>query len=424
MKNNIVLLLAVLTLWACKGPAEENSWLPHTDGFRGQYKLQQVVILSRHNMRTPLVGSGSVLERLTNPEYQWYPWEDPASNLTAKGVRLETLMGSFFNRWLSDQELLAIYQDKPSSFRFYANAKQRCQLTARTFADAVLPGAHPEVEMKVPFDTMDPVFNPQITKLPEGFEEKAQEEISALFGDVDASLAQQYRLLEKIVDIRHSPACADTSSFSQFPSSVSFQLYKEPAMLGGLKMACAVSDALVLQYYEEPDSMKASFGYPMKEEDWERVSHVKDVYGEVLFTAPSVAVNVAHPLLQTMLEELSSRERVFTFLCGHDSNIASVLTALEVQPHTLPQSVEKGTPIGSKILIEKFASADGSEYADLWLVYASTRQLRRESALSYSFPPCAVRLRLKGLEENRDSLYRLSDLQQRFSKAIAAYDNL
>ena len=32
------------------------------------------------------------------------------------------------------------------------------------------------------FDKMDPVFNPQITKLPEGFTEKAQKEISAGMG--------------------------------------------------------------------------------------------------------------------------------------------------------------------------------------------------------------------------------------------------
>jgi glucose-1-phosphatase len=36
----------------------------------------------------------------------------------------------------------------------------------------------------------------------------------------------------------------------------------------------------------------------------------------------------------------------------------------------------------------------------------------------------AVRLRLKGLDENSDGLYLLSDVEQRFSKAIKAYDSI
>lgn len=44
--------------------------------------------------------------------------------------------------------------------------------------------------------------------------------------------------------------------------------------------------------------------------------------------------------------------------------------------------------------------------------------------MSYSNPPMAVRLRLKGLDENSDGLYLLSDVEQRFSKAINAYDSI
>ena len=104
-------------------------------------------------------------------------------------------------------------------------------------------------------------------------------------------------------------------------------------MNGGLKMACTVSDALVLQYYEEPDARKAAFGYEMGADDWVNVALVKEWYGDVLFTAPSVAVNVAHPLLQTMLSELQQDNRIFTFLCGHDSNIGSVLAALDTKAY-------------------------------------------------------------------------------------------
>ena len=427
MKKVFLVLASALVLWGCykdNTPERQADWLERTEGFQDKYELEQLVVLSRHNIRTPLVGKGSVLERLTNPTYQWFPWEDPASYLTAKGERLETNMGAFFREWLQNEGFTGRYSINPASFRFYANAKQRCQKTARAFADAVLPGAHAEVEMKVKYDTMDPVFHPQITKLSPGFEEKAQQEIYSRIGDLDAGAATQYSLLESILDITQALAYPDTMSFSQFPSAIGFKMNAEPYMTGGLKMACTVSDALVLQYYEEPDARKAAFGHELKDVDWVDVSLIKERYGDALFSAPSVAVNVAHPLLQALLSELQEKDRCFSFLCGHDSNIISVLAALQTVSYDLPQTIEKKTPIGSKLIFEKFKAKDGTEYADVWFVYASTTQIREERRLSYSYPPVAVRLRLSGLRENADGLYLLSDVEQRFASAIKAYDSI
>ena len=288
----------------------------------------------------------------------------------------------------------------------------------------MLPGASPRVEMNVQYDTMDPVFTPQITKISDDFVNQAQKEIKERFGDINAAVATKYALMEKVIDITHSPAYPDTTSFSQFPSSVSFKLNAEPSMSGGLKMACTISDALSLQYYEEPDEKKAAFGHDITFDDWVSISTIKEWYGDVLFTAPSVSVNVAHPLLQLILSEMQNQERIFSFLCGHDSNLGSVLAALEAEDYDLPGSIEKKTPIGGKLVFETFAGADGVEYADILLVYASAAQLRAESALSYGQPPVGVKIKLKGLKENADGLYSLADVQQRFSKAIKAYDQL
>ena len=195
-------------------------------------------------------------------------------------------------------------------------------------------------------------------------------------------------------------------------------------MSGGLKMACTISDALSLQYYEEPDDKKAGFGKDLTFEDWVTVSSVKEWYGDVLFTAPSVSVNVAHPLLQLILGEMQNESRIFSFLCGHDSNVGSVLAALEAEIPDLPGSVEKKTPIGCKLIFETFTGKDNVQYADILLVYATAAQLRAETALSYDNPPAGVRIRLKGLKENADGLYILSDVQQRFTQALTAYDKL
>lgn len=432
-KQGRLFLLAVCFLLAMQGCQEGNlpdgkdstEWIARSENFEQNYTLDQLVVLSRHNIRSPLVSKNSVLTRLTNPDYQWFPWEGTPSHLTPRGERLESKMGDFFNQWLSKKGFVTSYTSDHNTFRFYANAKQRCQVTARQFADAALPGKNPRVEMNVQFDTMDPVFNPQITKISDRFITQAQKEIRELFGeDLNKGIADGYALLERVIDITRAPAYPDTTSFSQFPSAVGFELYKEPFMTGGLKMAYTISDALSLQYYEEPDDKKAAFGHTLTFDDWVTVSSVKEWYGDVLFTAPSVAVNVAHPLLQVILSEIQNEKRVFTLLCGHDSNIGSVLASLDAEIPDLTGSAEKRTPIGGKLVFECFKGADGNHYADLLLVYAKAEQLRAESTLTYDNPPAGIPLKLNGLKENADGLYLLSELEQRLSQAIEAYDNL
>lgn len=72
------------------------------------------------------------------------------------------------------------------------------------------------------------------------------------------------------------------SGFKTDDTNILLELNKEPSMTGSLKTACSASDALVLQYYEEPDELKAAFGHQLTLSDWENISAVKDYYGDIL----------------------------------------------------------------------------------------------------------------------------------------------
>ena len=427
MSKRFPILAAVLLLVSCSprlapgtAASGEAGFLPRPAGFADRYTREEMVILSRHNIRSPLSAPGSVLSRIT--PHAWFDWSSAPGELSLRGGALEMEMGQFFREWLISEgffEKNAV--PTADDVRFYANSIQRTRATARAFAAGMFPMADIEVEQHTPLGTMDPVFNPQITKISDGFLAKAYAEIEAM-GGTDGPLKEKYALLEKVLDIKASLAAKnDTTSFGQFPSSVRFEMGKEPMMTGGLKLACSASDALTLQYYEEPDAVKAGFGHKLSEKDWADVSSVKDWYQDVLFAAPSVAANVARPMLQELLAELRKPGRKFAFLCGHDSNIGSVLAALGVEPYSAHGAIETKTPIGGKILFQKFRGQDGRLYADIWLVYATTDQLRELSILSLQHPPMAVQLHLKGLTPNADGLYLFADLQHRFGEAFNLY---
>ena len=164
--------------------------------------------------------------------------------------------------------------------------------------------------------------------------------------------------------------------------------------------------------------MKAAFGDTLLWEDWESIAAIKDWYCDVLFTVPVVARQVARPLLRTMLEELQTEGRQFTFLCGHDSNIGSVLAALQAEDYSLPSTIEKKTPIGCKLVIEKWEDGDGKSFAALNLVYQSTEQLRNMTLLDMENPPMVFPVRLKGLDANADGLYSFEDVLKRIDDVI------
>ena len=80
----------------------------------------------------------------------------------------------------------------------------------------------------------------------------------------------------------------------------------EPDFTGAIKAAYQVADALLLQYYEEPDAVKAAFGHELTDEDWAKIGQFMTTCLEIKHGTPLVALNITHPLIQELQKELNS----------------------------------------------------------------------------------------------------------------------
>ena len=414
--------LCVLLLLSCTVQAAVPE---ETAAFHVKYQLQKMLVLSRHNIRSPL---GSSIVNLT--PHTWFAWTSAPGELSQKGGELETLMGQYFRQRLVRDGLMAEHeQPQEGEMRFYANSLQRTIATAQYFSSGMLPVANVRIEHHEAVGQMDPVFTAKFTFMNDMYYAEAMKEIAAKGGvsglnGIGRGLAENYKLLETVLDRQQSES-ARMNGFTGFRTDdVEIVLENDngPYVLNSLQTAISASDALVLQYYEEPDPVKAAFGHKLTTKEWTKISAVKDTGMEVLCGTPAVAVNVAHPLLQVMAQELSLARRKFTFLCGHDTNLTSVIGALGIAPYTLPDSIEAKTPIGVKLVIEKWLGQDGEAYASVSLVYPSAEQLRCCTPLSLHTPPKIYPLTLNGLQKNADGLYRFQDIQQRFQDALMAYE--
>ena len=395
-----------------------------SDEFRAKYELKGVVLMSRHNIRSPLTSGGAAYKRVT--PHEWFKWTSPSSQLSLRGGVNETMMGQFFRQWVVSEGLLPDnYRPEDNEVLFYANSRQRTFATAKYFSAGFLPFANVEITHKLAEDKMDPVFKPQFTKMNDKYRQQVLDEIEAKYkGGPQAwmqSVQPTLTLMEQILDMAHSPAALEGDTLHFWYNDTQFKIEKddEPRMTGGYTLANSVADALVLQCYEN-ESM-AAFGHELSTEQWRDICKVKEVYDALLFTTHAAAINIAYPLVSRIREELNRNDRKFMFLCGHDSNLASIGAALRFNYPETENALELHTPIGSKLVFEKWS--DGSEtWVAINLVYASVSQLQNRTLLSLDVPPMVLPVSVEGLAPNADGLYRLSDLDARIAEAMSEYD--
>ena len=417
MKKSIIVAAALLAAVSVKAQTKR------TDDFHAKYQLKEVVVMSRHNIRSPLTSGGAAYMRVT--PHEWFKWTSPSSQLSLRGGVLETEMGQFFRKWVVGEGLLPDnYRPEGDEVLFYANSRQRTFATAKYFSAGFLPFANVEITHKLAEDKMDPMFTPRFTKMNDAYRQQVLGEIQALHGGPQAWMAAQkptLDLMEQVLDMAHSPAAqqGDTLHFSFDNTTFKIEKDDEPRTTGGFTLANSVADALVLQCYES-ESMKA-FGHELTVAQWRAICGVKEVYDGLLFTTHAAAVNLAHPLVSRIREELNRSDRKFMFLCGHDANLASIGAALRFNYPETENALELHTPIGSKLVFEKWS--DGSEdYVAINLVFASVWQLQGRTLLSPDEPPMVLPVTVEGLTANGDGLYRLTDLDGRFAEAMAEYD--
>lgn len=399
----------------------------HVEG----YKLKQVVVFSRHNVRSPLTAEGSAVYNMT--PHKWFDWTTNSSELSIRGGVLETEMGQYFRKWLVREKLFVDNYDPKNKnvatdeVRIYANSIQRTLATANYFLTGLFPVSDLDIEHHMEFNKMDPVFNPVLTNIDNDFVDSATNQIEEMFSVQIEKLKPNYELIENVIDVKESKEYKEGrfTGFRTDDSKFTLEEGKEPAVNGSLNLACKVSDALTFQYYESDDK-EASFGKNIPFSDWEKITEVRDVYEDALFTAPLVAYNVANPLLKELLKEIQNDKRKFAFLCGHDSNVASLLAALSVEEYHLPYAIEKKTPIGCKLTMSTWVKEDNpkDEYMSIDIIYQKIDQLRGIAMLDEKNPPVIYRLSFKGIERNEDGYYRKEDIVKRFEEAINQYNVL
>ena len=178
MKSIISSLFAILLLGI---PMSAYAQSQRSQEFKDKYQLKEAVVLSRHNIRSPLSDSKSDLGRMT--PHQWHKWSAGKSELTSRGGALETMMGQYFRKWAVDAGMFPEnYVPTADDLNVIANSMQRCIATAQYFTSGFMPVGGVTVNHRYTPSKMDPLFNPQLTKVSPEFVAEAMKQINAMGG--------------------------------------------------------------------------------------------------------------------------------------------------------------------------------------------------------------------------------------------------
>ncbi|WP_205627234.1 bifunctional glucose-1-phosphatase/inositol phosphatase [Herbaspirillum rhizosphaerae] len=364
----------------------------------GNLQLQQVLMLSRHNLRAPLSDNGSVLDQSTRK--RWPQWEVQGGYLTAKGGVLAVYMGHYTREWLVQQGLAKKSEcPTPDDVFVYANSLQRTVATAQFFVAGAFPGCDIAVTHQPRMGTMDPTFNPVVVNDSATFNQAALAAMQKV--EADLHLKPAYQRLEKIISYKDSAACEgkkDCSLSGGMQNKFSADIGKEPSVSGPLKVGNSMMDAFTLQYYQGFPAEQIAWGEIKTPEQWRELSAIKNGYQDALFASPLVAREVAAPLLAYIRKSMTEQNRgsapKVTLMVGHDSNVASLLSTLDFKAYDLPEQNEK-TPIGGMIVFERWRDANNNkDLMKVEYVYQSTSQLRDAQPLSMANPPKRVTLQM------------------------------
>lgn len=422
IRNCLLLMMLSVIMGGCAEPAEETETAVTAPPDAAEvmqkqaYTLEKIVILSRHNLRSPVSSGDAGIDAMSI--YPWFPWTSAPGELSEKGERLETEMGEYFREWMKEEGLKA---DR-DNVRIYANSMQRTIRTAECFLDGFMPETEIPVEIHGEYGAMDPVFMPSLRYYRSSFDSAVQ----TAFEEMKAQ-DKRYRRLQEDYDL-----LADVTGYEQTQgymegwlqgldaSDTKLMLYPDtpPGIEGSLMPACRLADGLLLQYYEEPDDRKAGFGRVLSEEEWRRIAEIRELYNDTQYSLELISASVAHPLLEVLEQEMTDDQRVFALICGHDANLTSVLSAFGVTDYVLPHTPECHTPIGGMFAMELWKDEEGQRYVRTEMIYQNAAQIRDISPLSMEYPPERYRLSFEGLNKNEDGMYLYEEWMERMHQAV------
>jgi len=365
-----------------------------------QMKLEFVVILTRHGVRSPTHGASQYDQYSALP---WPKWEVPPGYLTPHGYQLMKLFGTYDRAWLAEEGLFdSAGCADASRVTIAADSDQRTRETGKALAEGMFPGCGVEVHAR-PEGTHDPLFHGMSVEQADPALETAaiRGRIGGDAGNLTLAYHAQLDALEHVLNgCGHAPEGSRTpASLFDIPATLEAGTARHPVeMRGPLMTASTLTENLLLEYTDG----KPEVGWGCVDGATLRFLMQLHSADEGLRdrTTAIARVNAAYLLghiVMAMEQQVSGRgiagapgkpgDRLL-ILAGHDTNIANVAGALDL--HWILDGQSDDTPPGGALVFELWRDDAGGYSVRVEYMAQSLEQMRSAQQLTLSHPPDRV----------------------------------
>ncbi|MCF1428939.1 MAG: histidine-type phosphatase [Shewanella sp.] len=383
---------------------------------RSSDKLESVIIISRHGVRSPIKVSPNMRNWATSP---WPDWPVPYGDLTNKGAKLMTQLGGFYrDRLISPLGLDSACPQAPQIYA-WADVDKRTRLSATALLKGMFPGCKIPVHHLADLKAVDPVFRPVQAGQCRYDDATARKTVKHEAGGSMSALenrnAYGQNLVEmgRVLNLTNSPACGSNRIGCSLASLAPSKLETNPdhrlAISGAIGESSSMAEIFLL---EQAQGINAGWGRIKTQEQWQQLLALHNLKFDLLYGTPYLAKFYATPLMQIVDRAITGKHlfdktdianqgkpplnkaksnspdqilnqqfpdiaenNKLLLLVGHDSNLASLAGALGWQWQLNEQP--DNTPPGAALVLEKWKSGQGGVYVRVSLVYQTLTQMHK-----------------------------------------------
>lgn len=404
------------------------------------YTLQQVVVLSRHGVRSPLQQS-RLLNEIT-PDC-WPKWPVKPGYLTPRGELLMTLMGKFYGDYFRKKGLLPEY-GCPANGTVYVHTdvEQRTLLSGSALLFGMIPHCGFKIHHQNNLKRVDPLFHPVESGICALNKEKALNAIEEKLGAPLQTLNRRYSIplaqMAKILRFDASPYCKKMHKMQKSCDFASFLSNKleinnkgRILLRGPLSLSSTLSEIFLLQ---NSQGMPDVAWHRLKgEANWQSLLSLHNAQFDLVAKTFYLSRHEGTPLLeeigavlthQTKKQSLLSplpipADNRVVFLVGHDGNIANIAGMLGLHWQLLQQP--DNTPPGGGLVFELWQNKNNHlYYVSIKMFYQTMAQLRNMENLDLTANPAGMMsISIPGCDNTgKDKLCQLETFQKKLNEAI------
>ncbi|MDX5630398.1 MULTISPECIES: histidine-type phosphatase [unclassified Brenneria] len=341
-------------------------WLPAAPALADaddQYRLEKVVMLSRHGVRAQT--NSQKLNQATGK--QWPQWNVQDGHLSGHGYAgIVNQAGYQITLWRDAGLPLGAGCPSPGQVFAWASPLQRTRATAQALLDGMFPGCGLSAGSTV--EKQDPLFQSADMALSKPNGALVRQQILERMGGSEEAVAKRY---QPDVERLRQAVCADAAcAFLDEPWRL---VEKEDrfSLKGPLSAGANIGETIRLQYSEGLPLSQVAFGHAVNARQvaalmalhaakYDMVSDTPELArhgGTLLMTQLAAALTQGTPLAPAATAQPAA---LLTLLIGHDTNIAQIQTMLNFK-WTLGEYPQNDIPPGGSLVFERYRDTRSGE---------------------------------------------------------------